>query len=201
MLHVTLHAMIARLFLILVLLVGSRCLAAETTAAAEKPVLVFAGYANFFGGPTFVIYDSATDEKSPWMSLSQTWHGYAFVKFDPKGEQLTLRKDGKDLTLALKQSKIVEAFLRPRLLKGTYTIVDDRVVYSADAELAVGDGVVVSAADGVMTADLEQKTIAGNLRLVQRGKHVMEMTEAVLDLNGGRMVGHAAHLTMGPIAP
>lgn len=191
-----------RALLIFVLLFGPRCFGAEGTAPAEKPPLVFAGYANFFGRPVFVIYDPSTNESSPWMGLSQSWHGYTFVTFEPKGEKLTLRKEANDLTLGLKQSKIVEAFLRPRLLKGSYTIVNDRIVYSADAELTFGEGFVMSAANGVMTANLEQTAIAGNFRLTKVGERVMEMTDAVLDMNGGKMVMHVkGGVMMGSLSP
>lgn len=194
--------MTTRGLLILVLLFGSPGFGAENTATAENSGPVFAGYANLFGRPVFVIYDPATGESSPWMGLSQVWHGYTFVTFDPKTEKLTLRKDPTDLTLSLKQSKVTEALLRPRLLKGSYAIVGDRIVYSPDAELTFGEGFVMSAANGVMTGNLEQTTIAGNLRVTRVGESSTEMRDAVLDMSGGKMIFHVkGGVTMGPLAP
>lgn len=183
-----------QIFLIAALLFGARCSAAEIPAAGEKPAVVFAGYGNFFGHLAFVIFDPARGESSPWMSLSQNWRGYDFVRFESKRETLTLRSGPREFVLNLKPSKVTEAFLRPRLFKGNYTIVDDRIVYSADAQLRVGEGIVVSAADGVMIANLDQTTISGNLRFMQVGKPVMEMFEAVLDMNDGKFDARAKRM-------
>jgi|HubBroStandDraft_1064217.scaffolds.fasta_scaffold379695_1 hypothetical protein len=50
-----------------------------------------------------------------------------------------------------------------RLTKGTFTEVDGTIVYSADAQLDIGHGRLVSSPTGVMVSDLEQQHISGDL--------------------------------------
>jgi hypothetical protein len=49
------------------------------------------------------------------------------------------------------------------LTKGTFTEVDGTIVYSADAQLDIGHGRLVSSPTGVMVSDVEQQHIAGDL--------------------------------------
>jgi hypothetical protein len=186
---------------LLFLLGGQLGFAAETTVeATDKSLPVFDGYANLTGAPVFVIHDPATEESSPWMSLSQTWHGYVFAKFDPKAEKLTLRKDGKDLTLTLKAAKNVEASLRPKLVKGTYTIVDDRIVYSPDAELSFGENNIVKADEGVMTANLEQTKIFGTFRIRLTNGSIMVARDADIEtVNGRTLMNVRGGMTSGAL--
>jgi hypothetical protein len=50
-----------------------------------------------------------------------------------------------------------------RLAKGTFTVVDGMIVYSADAQLDIGHGRLVSSPTGVMVSDADQLHIAGDL--------------------------------------
>jgi hypothetical protein len=49
------------------------------------------------------------------------------------------------------------------LEKGTFTVVDGMIVYSADARLDIGHGRLVSSPTGVMVSDADQLHIAGDL--------------------------------------
>ena len=49
------------------------------------------------------------------------------------------------------------------LAKGTFTVVDGMIVYSADAQLDIGHGRLVSSPTGVMVSDADQLHIAGDL--------------------------------------
>jgi type IV secretory pathway VirB10-like protein len=50
-----------------------------------------------------------------------------------------------------------------RLTKGTFTVVDGTIVYSADAQLDIGHGMLVSSPSGVMVSDEAQQHISGDL--------------------------------------
>jgi hypothetical protein len=49
------------------------------------------------------------------------------------------------------------------LAKGTFTVVDGMIIYSADAQLDIGHGRLVSSPTGVMVSDADQLHIAGDL--------------------------------------
>jgi hypothetical protein len=50
-----------------------------------------------------------------------------------------------------------------RLTKGTFTEVDGEIVYGPDAELDLGNGMLVSSPSGVMVSDVDQRHFAGDL--------------------------------------
>ena len=65
------------------------------------------------------------------------------------------------------------------LMKGTSSPVDGTIVYSADAQLDIGNGMTVSSYSGVMVSDEEMKHISGDL-LVQSGDVSTKMANAFL---------------------
>ena len=66
-----------------------------------------------------------------------------------------------------------------RLTKGTSSPVDGTIVYSADAQLDIGNGMTVSSYSGVMVSDEAMKHISGDL-LVQSGDVSTKMEKAFL---------------------
>jgi hypothetical protein len=71
-------------------------------------------------------------------------------------------------------------------VKGTYTIVDDRIVYSPDAELSFGENNIVKADEGVMTANLEQTKIFGTFRIRLTNGSIMVARDADIETVNGR---------------
>ena len=49
------------------------------------------------------------------------------------------------------------------LVKGTYTVQDDTILYSPDAQLSLGNGITISSPSGRMLSDKEHEIVAGNL--------------------------------------
>jgi hypothetical protein len=74
----------------------------------------------------------------------------------------------------------------PRLVKGTFTLVDGTIVYSADAQLDLGHGMLVSSPTGVMVSDEEQQHISGDL-VVETAEAKTSMENAFLTLDKAQM--------------
>jgi hypothetical protein len=87
-----------------------------------------------------------------------------------------------------------EAGASAGLVKGTYTLLDDTVVYSADAQLKIGKSVLVSSPNGVMLSDREIATVAGDLA-VETPSGTMQTTNAFIDVNDGKIEMKADSMT------
>ena len=59
--------------------------------------------------------------------------------------------------------KVPEQPLAPGLGKGTYTIKDDTVVYSRDAQLNFANGMTITSPSGLMLSDKDREIVAGDL--------------------------------------
>jgi hypothetical protein len=59
--------------------------------------------------------------------------------------------------------KMPETVLSPGLVKGSYTLLDDTIVYSRDAQLNFGNGVTISSPTGLMLSDKDRAIVAGDL--------------------------------------
>lgn len=60
-------------------------------------------------------------------------------------------------------AKTPEEALTLGLVHGTYTIKDDTVVYSRDAQLNFANGVTITSPTGLMLSDKDREIVAGNL--------------------------------------
>jgi hypothetical protein len=81
---------------------------------------------------------------------------------------------------------MVENEYAPRLTKGTFTVVDGTIVYSADAQLDIGHGMLVSSPSGVMVSDETQQHISGDL--------VVETQEATTTMQNAFLTVDKAHV-------
>jgi len=69
-----------------------------------------------------------------------------------------------------------------RLTKGTFTVVDGTIVYSTDAQLDIGHGMLVSSPSGVMVSDEAQQHISGDLVIeTQEGTTTMQNAFLTVD--------------------
>jgi hypothetical protein len=73
-----------------------------------------------------------------------------------------------------------------RLTKGTFTQVDGTLVYSADAQLDIGHGMLVSSPSGVMVSDESQEHISGDL--------VVETQDATTTMENAFITVDRAHV-------
>ena len=72
------------------------------------------------------------------------------------------------------------------LVKGTFIRVDGTLVYSADAQLDIGHGMLVSSPTGVMVADEELRHISGDL-VIERAGTSTTMENAFLTVDGNHV--------------
>jgi hypothetical protein len=70
-----------------------------------------------------------------------------------------------------------------RLAKGTFTVVDGTVVYSPDAQLDIGRGMLVSSPTGVMVSDADMQHISGDL-VVDPAESTTTMLNAFITITG-----------------
>jgi hypothetical protein len=80
------------------------------------------------------------------------------------------------------------------LVKGTSTLLDDTLVYSADAQLRLGKSVVVSSPTGLMLSDKDLATVAGDLA-VETPSGTMQAAHAFIDVNNGKIEMTADSMT------
>lgn len=88
--------------------------------------------------------------------------------------------------LSMLRDNTPETGASPGLVKGTYALMDDTLVYSADAQLKVGKSVLISSPTGLMLSDREVATVAGDLA-VETPSGTMQATHAFIDVNGGKI--------------
>lgn len=150
----------------------------------------FAGYSSIAKDRLFVLYDADAKESSLWIKLGQTWRGYTVRSFDPKTERLTLKMEKTELILSLRNAKVGKAVVLPGLVKGTYTLLDGTLIYSPDAQLKLGTGVLVSSPTGLMVSDDEQKIVGGDLA-IETGNGVVNAQDAVVDVAKGVMTAES----------
>ena len=73
------------------------------------------------------------------------------------------RADAAERRLSQTGAKTPKDPLSLTLVKGTYTVMDDTILYSSDAELNLGNGVTISSPSGLMISDKGREIVAGNL--------------------------------------
>src|SRR5687767_9919399 len=123
----------------LVLLLRATAFAAATDPALPAPAaaltglspLEFAGQITLGTERYFILYDPAAKLTSPWLKLGQGWRGRALKAFDPKADRLTLTTGLVDTVLNLRTAK-AEPVFRPALTRGTSTLQNGMLLYSAD---------------------------------------------------------------------
>jgi hypothetical protein len=72
------------------------------------------------------------------------------------------------------------------LTKGTFTQVDGTIVYSADAQIDIGHGMLVSSPSGVMVSDEALQHISGDL-VLEEGDTLTTMENAFLTLDNAHV--------------
>lgn len=182
-------------------LVGMAAASAEPPreAHAQSPDLVFAGYAIVDREQLFVLVDPEAKRCSPWMRLGQEWRGFTVRAFDRDTEQLTLRTGTLDRVLALPMATIRPALVLPGLIKGSYTPVNGRILYSTDAQLKLGNGFVISSPTGRMSSDEKQSVVTGELVIETNGSTI-RADEATVDTTQNRIIARNMKISMRPAA-
>jgi hypothetical protein len=136
------------------LLVASGCRGDNRSQQlGDSRALEFVGYAYTIYGnrPTFVLYDSTAKERSQWLGLGNSWHGYMIASFDRSSETLTVGRDGEEITLGLRRSRDdlwespVATTLSP---KAFVSLVESRIVDHSKSLIWKGD-------EGIEQEDLD----------------------------------------------
>jgi len=182
-----------RLILLIVTLTSSG-LAAQGKANQKKGALSpdaarieFAGYTTIAKENLLLLFDPQEKLTSPFLKVGQVWRGSILKSFDLKSESITLVQGGREILLRLRDSKVQEMTRKLNIARGTYTLLDETVVYSADAQLIMANGFLVSSSDGELVSDHEQKIVGGDL-IVRMPNGTLEVSNGILTTkDGGQM--------------
>lgn len=168
----------------------SLLVAIATAADLPVPSPEFAGY--FSAGPDvgFILVDPTSNESSSWLKLGESWRGYRPISFDAPREILVVAKDAGTLQLKLRPSKVVHSGSLPKLLKGSFSVAGDTIVYSADAEISVSPIFTVRAFNGTMTYSSVDGTIRGELAIDHSAHPLLMIAKGgVMKLKDGTTTG------------
>ena len=158
--------------------------AADAGPVRPSP-LEFAGRIALGSEQFFILYDASAKLTSPWLKLGQGWRGRALKSFDPKTERLTLTTGLVETVLALRTAK-AEPVFAPSLTRGASTLQNGVLLYSADAQLTLGNGLVVSSPNGTMISDASQQTIGGDLQITLPNGTV-SVENGAITVQGGKV--------------
>lgn len=73
------------------------------------------------------------------------------------------RESAAERRLSAPAGQAPDAALAPGLVQGSYTVQDDTIVYSRDAQLNFANGVTITSPTGLMLSDKDREVVAGNL--------------------------------------
>ncbi len=78
------------------------------------------------------------------------------------------------------------AVFPPSLVKGSYKLMEDTILYSPDAQLNFGNGVTISSPTGMMMSDRERGIVAGDL-IVETPSETMRAANALTEASNGKV--------------
>lgn len=137
-----------------------------------------------------MLYDASTKTVSPWLKRGQTWQGYTVMSFDAVAESLAIRREQSEFKLQLRTVETPIAAATPTglpgLIKGTYTLLDGTILYSADAQLRLGDGFLISSPSGLMVSDDIQSVVGGDLK-IETARGTLHAEDSLLEVKKGRI--------------
>ncbi len=108
-----------------------------------------------------------------------------------KGTRDQLAESQEKVTLAERRLSLQGAngpapVFPPGLVKGSYKLMEDTILYSPDAQLNFGNGITISSPTGMMMSDRERGIVAGDL-IVETPSEIMQATNAVTDASNGKL--------------
>ncbi len=171
-------------------------LAQNVPVLAAEHTLELAGILAIGGdeGPVIVVSETRSDARSSWLKIGQEWHNYRVVSIDLQASTATLRRDGKDIVLGIRGSRVekssTSSALLPVLVSGSQTLKEGRLVYSSDAVVKFGN-LTVSTHTGNMYSD--GTSILGDLT-VERDTHITIANAGKVTSRDGKPVVSAKNL-------
>jgi hypothetical protein len=150
-----------------VVLFGS-CLRAE---------LEFSGFSVSPTFQLFVVRDMEDDKSSGWLRMGQSFRGYTLKSFDKNREVITVQKDGRDLEIRLKQSKIKDGKLT---VEGTVSVVGGEKIEGVRVSLFIGEESVIPLSESVRLAITPTRMADGNMKYAAKFITITEGKEVIL---------------------
>jgi hypothetical protein len=108
----------------------------------------------------------------------------AALEEEVRSDKQTLHETQEQLKLA--SDRLSAAAAKPRMTKGSYSLVDGTIVYGPDAQLRLPNGAIISSPTGVMVSDPDLNHVDGDLVIETPGR-IATTTNAFVSFEGGHM--------------
>lgn len=139
--------------------------------------LEFSGFSITPTFQLFVVRDTENNQTSGWLSLGNTFRGYTLKSFDKTREIMTVQKDGRDLEIRLKESKIKDGKLT---VEGTVSVVNGQKIEGVRVSLFIGEESVIPLSESVRLAITPTRMADGNMKYAAKFITITEGKEVIL---------------------
>ena len=135
----------------------------------------------------FVLRDLEQDQTSGFLNLGQSFHGYTLKSFDKNREVVTVQKDGRDLEIRLKVSKIKDGKIT---VAGMVSALNGQKAEGVRVSLFIGEESVIPLSESVRLSITPTRTAEGHMKYaakfitITEGKEKVVLCPAVVALPG-----------------
>ncbi|MCE2862984.1 MAG: hypothetical protein LW690_11060 [Opitutaceae bacterium] len=125
----------------------------------------------------FVLRDKEQDQGSGFLHLGQSFRGYTLKSFDKNREVITVQKNGQDLEIRLKESKIQDGKLT---VEGAISFLNGQELEGVRVSLFIGEESVIPISETVRLAITPTRMADGNMKYAVRFITMTEGKEEVV---------------------
>ena len=155
-------------WLTLIFVVFSSCLRAE---------IEFSGFSISPASQLFFMSDKEGDKSSGWFRIGQSFRGYTLKSFDKNREIITVQKDGLDLEIRLKESKINDGKIT---IEGTVSIGNNQKIEGIRVSLFIGEESIIQFSESTRLAITPTRLANGNMKYSTKFITTTEGKEVIL---------------------
>ena len=125
----------------------------------------------------FVLRDLEQDQSSGFLNLGQSFRGYTLKSFDKNREVITVQKDGRDVEIRLKESKIKDGKL---IVEGTVTVLNGQKVEGVRVSFFIGEESVIPLSESLRLSITPTRMADGNMKYAAKFITITEGKEVIL---------------------
>jgi hypothetical protein len=117
------------------------------------------------------------DKSSGWFRIGQSFRGYTLKSFDKNREIITVQKDGLDLEIRLKESKIKDGKIT---IEGTVSIGNNQKIEGIRVSLFIGEESIIQFSESTRLAITPTRLANGNMKYSAKFITTTEGKEVIL---------------------
>ena len=125
----------------------------------------------------FVLRDKEQDQGSGFLHLGQSFRGYTLKSFDKNREVITVQKNGQDLEIRLKESKIQDGKLT---VEGAISFLNGQELEGVRVSLFIGEESVIPLSESVRLSITPTRTAEGHMKYAAKFITITEGKEKVV---------------------